>query len=312
MTTKHVTSIDRTVFMQKTYHNKIKKGIRHLYEPTDKEDMSEKTEKRYSTFLLLVSAIFLAFPAVSESAVSDGGRAGIIDDGIYEDDGRFFVVKDSVVSSEVLKSFYGFWYDGIYEVEDGNQFFLAQIDDGLYIDWWSREEIGANAESGGVFWAPGSNVRDLALTPYPVKERLSGWFIVPGSESDSFLIYEIPYWKADVEYTEDLASFTMSDGKEAYVLKHIKIGDVVYTCAAGRRKVVRNPVLTEKLPGTARFSDGGIIMVLDEPCLVKADIADLQEEIDAHNAIRYPPRFSTADIREPSIYKQLEEMKIEW
>lgn len=235
----------------------------------------------------------------------------MIEDGIYENDGHFFIFKDNEPSQEVLKSFYSFWYDGLYDVEGGDQAYLAQIHDALYLNWWHREDFAENKETGGVFWAPGSNVRELALTPYPVKERISGYFTVT-DENGTELIYEIPYWKADIECSEALASFALPDGALAYVNKNIQIGDAVYTCAAGRRMTVRNPEQKDSLPGTPLFSDGGVIMVLDAPYLVKADVSDMQKEIDAHNAIPHPPRFSTTEMKEPSIYRQLEEMPIEW
>lgn len=268
-----------------------------------------KVSEKRMTSCILCACIFtlFLFTASADTAVKPR-----IEDGIYEDDGHFFVIQDDIVSAEVLKSFYGFWYDGIYEMEDTDDVYLAQIDDGLYLDWWSREDLSENQASGGVFWAPGSNVRELAISPYPVKERLSGWFLIKDEDTDEILIYEIPYWKADTEYTEDLATFSLSDGTTAYVKKHLKIGDTVYTCATGHRKVVRNPALRESLPGTPQYSEGGVIMVLDAPYLVKADLSDLQNEIDVHNSIVYPPRFSTLEIKEPSIYKQLEEMPIEW
>lgn len=265
----------------------------------------ERTRKSsYFSFLIIVFMTLVLFSA-SASGPS-------LEDGIYEDNGHFYIIKDNSVDYEVLKSFYGFWYDGMYDVEDGEKTYLAQIDDGLYLEWWNREDIEENNASGGVFWAPGSNVRELALNPYPVKERLSGWFLVKEDDADSPLIYEIPYWKADIEYSDELASFKLPDGKEAYVKKHIQIGETVYTCAAGRRKVVRNPELKEKLPGTPLFSEGGVIMVLNGPYLVKANVSDMKSEIEAHNSIVYPPRFSTFEIKEPSIYKKLEEMPIEW
>lgn len=275
--------------------------------------MNVSEKRMFSRILSIIIFTLFLFTAAADTSVGSepSGNPGI-EDGIYEDDGHFFIVSDDAVSQEVLKSFYGFWYDGMYEMEDTDNVYLAQIDNGLYLEWWNREDIDENLASGGVFWAPGSNVRELAISPYPVKDKLSGWFIVKDETADTILIYEIPYWIADTDYTEDLASFSLSDGKTAFVKKHLKIGDSVYTCAAGRRKVVRNPALRESLPGTPHYSEGGVIMVLDSPYLVKADIKDMQNEIDMHNAIIYPPRFSTMDIREPSIYKQLEEMPIEW
>lgn len=237
-----------------------------------------------------------------------------VDDGIYENRKHFYLIQDDEPVSTVLKSFYGFWYDGIYSMEPSILTCpLAQIDDGLYLEWWQNIPLEENKESGGTFWAPGSNVRELAISPYPVKDKLSGWFVInsSGSDTGSQVIYEIPYWQADVEYADDIASFTLPDGKTAYVKKYIQLGDVIYTCAAGRRKVVRNPALKSTFPGTASFSDDGMVMVMNAPYLVKADVKDMQSEVDSHNAMRYPPHFMNVDMTEPAVYRKLDEMSVE-
>lgn len=260
------------------------------------------------SLILLVSVCNHAFADEDHSGIHAGNR---IEDGIYENNGHFFVIRDDRIESEVLKSFYGFWYDGQYTPEDADgTACLTQIGDALYLDWWQREELSENKASGGVFWSPGSNIRECTLSPYPVKEKLTGWFIVKqGSEE---LVYEITYWQADIECSDDLASFRLPDGTSAFVKKHIQLDGIVYTCAAGRRSVVRNPVLKASLPGTPVYSETSLVMALGEPYLVKAGIEDMQAEIDYHNAIVYPPRFSTMDIKEPSIYKKLEDMPIAW
>lgn len=270
-----------------------------------KMSFNKKCFSLLTLMLLICGGIYADEPSSGLSADY------MIEDGIYENDGHYFIIKDNEPYQEVLKSFYTFWYDGLYDVEDGDQAYLAQIDDGLYLDWWHREDLAENKDTGGVFWAPGSNVRELAISPYPVKERLSGYFVLPG-ESGSSIVYEIPYWTSDIECSDELASFKLDDGSVAYVNKNIQIGETVYTCAAGRRKTVRNPELKQSLPGTPLYSKGGVIMVLNAPYLVRADIDDMKAEIAAHNAIPRPPRFSTTEMKEPSIYKMLEDMPIEW
>lgn len=52
-------------------------------------------------------------------------------------------------------------------------------------------------------------------------------------------VYYIRYWKTDMEYSTDFASF--SDGVQKYeVPKHIKSSGNVYTCVTGRSLVIRN------------------------------------------------------------------------
>lgn len=275
-----------------------------------------------SFLLLFMLGGLCLYPAVSQTVpvtvneMKDELVQSSVEDGIYENKKHFYIVQDGEPVSTVLKSFYGFWYDGIYDMEPSILTCpLVQMDDNLYLEWWQNIALEENEETGGVFWAPGSNIRELAISPYPVKEKLSGWFILKADESSdrsgAELVYEIPYWQADVAYADDVASFELSEGKTAYVKKFIQLGDTVYTCATGRRKTVRNPAVKTSLPGTPAYSDDGLIMVLDEPYLVKADISDMQTEIDAHNALRYPPHFAYVDMTEPEVYRKLDEMSVE-
>lgn len=279
-------------------------------------------KKDVSFLLVFMMCGFFLYPAVSQT-VSDVNAESpevpvhsSVEDGIYENKKHFYIVQDGEPVSTVLKSFYGFWYDGMYDMEPSVLSCpLVQLDDSLYLEWWQNVAIEENVETGGVFWAPGSNVRELAISPFPVKEKLSGWFVVTASneaeDAENVLVYEISYWQADVAYADDVVSFALPDGKNAYVKKFIELGDVVYTCAAGRRKTVRNPALKASLPGTPAYSDDGIVMVLGEPYLVKTDIADMQKEIDTHNDLRYPPHFAYVDMTEPAVYRKLDEMSAE-
>lgn len=271
--------------------------------------MRLRRKKTQYVFLTIITVLYVIFPLAAQNTFEEDEKALSISDGIYENKKHFYVIRNNQPDSTVLKSFYGYWYDGQYSMESPEKEYpLVQIEDGIYLEWWHHEMLEENLDTGGIFWAPGSNVRDLAIAPYPVKEKLSGWYI----SGDMNLVYEIPYWKSDVTYSDDVASFRLPDGNSAYVKKFIQIGDDVYTCAAGRRKVVRNPELKDTLTGNPVYSEDGSIMVLDEPYLVKSDISNMQIEIDEHNSIRYPPHFAIAVIREPSIYKKLEDMPIEW
>lgn len=266
--------------------------------------------KHISRFFILTAVVLLSFQLTAEAA-SDKPESLSVDDGIYESKKHFYIVQDDEPVSTVLKSFYGFWYDGIYGMEPSILTCpLVQMGDGLYLEWWQNVPIEENENTGGIFWAPGSNVRELAINPYPVKEKLSGWFVIE-TDDEGTLYYEIPYWQANVDYEDELASFQLSDGSFAYVQKFLKIGDVVYTCAAGRRKTVRNPALKESFPGNPYYSEDGIVMVFDAPYLVRSDVTDIQQEMDSHNALRYPPHFASVDMTEPEIYRKLDEMSSE-
>ncbi len=272
--------------------------------------MNLSNKKFISRFLILILISGMSLHLMAQTS-SDKPESLSIDDGIYENKKHFYIVQEDESVSTVLKSFYGFWYDGIYGMEPSILTCpLVQMGDGLYLEWWQNVPIEENDVTGGVFWAPGSNVRELAISPYPVKDKLTGLFVLESDDTED-LYYEIPYWEASVDYADELASFELPDGNLAYVKKFLQIGDVVYTCAAGRRKVVRNPASKDSLPGEPLYSEDGIVMVFDEPYLVRSEVTDMQAEVDAHNALRYPPHFAFVDMTEPSVYRKLDEMSVE-
>ena len=89
---------------------------------------------------------------------------------------------------------------------------------------------------------------------------------------------------------------------------------MVYTCTVGRRTLIRNPQEILELPENQVFNEDFSLMAFGSPDFIKSTefegYESLQKEIEIHNAIINPPRFADRPIKEPSIYKFLEEMEI--
>ena len=96
--------------------------------------------------------------------------------------------------------------------------------------------------------------------------------------------------------------------------KYIQIGSYVYTCTVGNRTLIRNPQKIEKLPEETVFNEDFSLLAFGNPDFIKSTEFDgyesMEIEIEKHNSIINPPRFAVRPIKEPSIYKFLEEMEI--
>ena len=174
---------------------------------------------------------------------------------------------------------------------------------------------------------------DIALSPARRLEKLYGYLVLPQNQAESEveneaenqtenqeIIYKIEYWLTDQEYQEyqeALAYFYLEKGNEeskVQLEKYIQIGSYVYTCTVGRRTLIRNPQEIQNLPENQVFNEDFSLMAFGEPNFIKSTefegYESLQDEIEKHNAIINPPRFAVRPIKEPSIYKFLEEMEI--
>ena len=202
----------------------------------------------------------------------------------------------------VLKPFYRYYYDGIYEPHsDTDGMPLAVFDDGLYLRFWSA----VPADDGtGVFWHPETNRNEFTIDSVPVQTELKAYY------TDDSDVYEIRYWRTKADYADEKAELE-TDDKIISVDKYIAIGDTVYTCAVGRRIRIRNPQKLSSLPNGFRISADGKLLVFGKPYLTRSTIENLEDEIQKHNSIVYPPHDGRAHFVEPSIYKKLENMSIE-
>lgn len=233
--------------------------------------------------------------------------------GVWENKERFVMFDDGAVMQSgtadhktepakiVLKPFYGYYYDGIYDAGTYTEGMpLAVFNEGLYTEFWTSHKA-----AGGTFWRPENNRRDFTIETVPIARELAGYYT-----SDDFkTVYKIRYWITKADFSGEKAELRIPDyppkdfADTILIDKYIKIDSTVYTCATGRRTYVRNPEKLVSLPENAHIGD---ILVFGEPLLKRSIVTDLKAEIDAHNSIVYPPRNGRIRFIEPSIYKKLE------
>ena len=269
-----------------------------------------------------------------------------IEKGVYENVNKFLVFEENDILqgkntekgiAETVKIYYGFFYDGQFQIEkDPEPITAATLNNGLYLEYYTKSEKSLFpkgyeplSENQGYF-LPASNMTDIALSPARRLEKLYGYLVLPQNQAESEveneaenqtknqeIIYKIEYWLTDQEYQEALAYFYLEKGNEGSKVqleKYIQIGSYVYTCTVGRRTLIRNPQEIQNLPENQVFNEGFSLMAFGDPNFIKSTefegYESLQKEIEKHNAIINPPRFAVRPIKEPSIYKFLEEMEI--
>lgn len=263
--------------------------------------------KLYKLCLCIFTAMTFCFVLQAEGLVVESGVYKsthsfiTIRTNLAEDPETGFSVQtsSSEVASRTLQTFYTFYYDGEFVPEtDSQPFFAAQIGEGLYLDFWCRSEKEDN------LWLPGSNMTSVTLNPARRRTRIFAWY-TDGSPSSSAI--RIPYWTTDADFYNDSVTLDLPEGGTCSLPRFIQLGDMVYTCVPGRGKVIRNPLFENSGEQAFVFSDDGTVMASGKPDYLKTGISDMADLISSHNSIVYPPRFSKVDLREPSIYKMLEE-----
>ena len=234
--------------------------------------------------------------------------------GIYENSNKFIIISDENMPDKgVYKLFYSFYYDGEYAFEADNEpFCVVEIDNKLYTDYWIRYDIVITPDSLSkcVFWLPAGNMKEISLNPPYRKESLYGYLVVYGDDGELSEILCIHYWLTDCEYSDEQVSVPLDGGKKVSIPEFTKIGSYTYKCINGRKPLVRHAEKIASLPVDAVFSAEEDVMASGKYYSKISDSVTLESEIQAHNSIIYPPRFSVLEMREPSIYKQLEEMSL--
>jgi len=283
---------------------------------------------------------------VEPTEVAEVAEKNFIEKGVYENVNKFLVFEENDILqgkntekgiAETVKIYYGFFYDGQFQIEkDPEPITAATINNGLYLEYYTKSQKSLFpkgyeplSENQGYF-LPASNMTDIALSPARRLEKLYGYLVLPQNQAESEveieaenqtenqeIIYKIEYWLTDQEYQESLAYFYLEKGNEeskVQLEKYIQIGSYVYTCTVGRRTLIRNPQEIQNLPENKVFNEDFSLMAFGNPDFIKSTefegYESLQIEIEKHNSIINPPRFAVRPIKEPSIYKFLEEMEI--
>ena len=190
---------------------------------------------------------------------------------------------------------------------------VAVLDDGLYLDFMIRndqKEAGVTADSNaGIngtaenadensvfsqetaapfingFWQGINAKSTIRISPEKNRGQLFSWYITDDAT------YRLTFWQTDMD-ADEAAQAVFSDGERIFTIKKfISSGGENYTCATGRRTLIRN---IEKFPEYAKeiITDRtGTILVSGKPAFTRADEtskAELENIVRQANARRKP------------------------
>ena len=201
----------------------------------------------------------------------------------------------------------------IYDKKTMSKIPVAVLDDGLYLDFMIRndqKEAGVTADSNaGIngtaenadensvfsqetaapfingFWQGITAKSTIRISPEKNRGQLFSWYITDDAA------YRLTFWQTDMD-ADEAAQAVFSDGERIFTIKKfISSGGENYTCATGRRTLIRN---IEKFPEYAKeitTDRTGTILVSGKPAFTRADEtskAELENIVRQANARRKP------------------------
>lgn len=159
------------------------------------------------------------------------------------------------------------------------------LDGNMYLDFYIRSQEDPN------FYIGHAVSKGLMMSEQSIPENIACYYIIENR------IYNIRYWKTDIELEEEdfskKASFTYGDDS-FFIPSYISSQEFNYSCVTGRSKRVRN---SQKAVGFNEteyiWNEDKSVMIFDkEPYLVqladKNTFEDLMEIIRENNKRRYP------------------------
>lgn len=179
-----------------------------------------------------------------------------------------------------------------YSSHQSNYIPFCIVNENMYLNFLEQNNDIPNYYKG-VSYSKGFLVSEQSIP-----ENITGFYI------DNDKLYDIRYWKSDMDYSTETAKLSYNDF-EVEVPKHILSGSSNYSCVSGRSKIIRNVVApTEYKEENFIFNQNKSILIRDsEPYLTKiADkktFEDLMQMVKTANARRKPdpkPLFPPNDV----------------
>lgn len=157
---------------------------------------------------------------------------------------------------------------------------LCLYKNNLYSNFYYQSDENKNVYLGNAV------SKGILVSEQLIPENIGCLFI------DNEKIYDIRYWKSDMEYSEEKASFSLNE-MSFEVPKHIVSGNQNYSCVNGRSKKLRNPQLPMNFEKNWFFTEDNSVLIKDsEPYLTliadKNDFDQLIQLINENNSKRKP------------------------
>ena len=169
--------------------------------------------------------------------------------------------------TETANSLYGS-LDLAYSGWQKNTIPFLLIDGSIYLSYFEKDipaEIDENKNWN--FYRGIAPSKGFMISPQSLPENITGYII------DGEKLYDVRYWKTDMDYSTDYISFIYKD--DTYQIpKHIRSCETNYSCVSGRSKKVRNTVKAFKYKADDYiFNDDASVFTKNEEPYLK-ELAD--------------------------------------
>lgn len=169
--------------------------------------------------------------------------------------------------TETANSLYGS-LDLAYSGWQKNTIPFLLIDGSIYLSYFEKDipaEIDENKNWN--FYRGIAPSKGFMISPQNLPENITGYII------DGEKLYDVRYWKTDMDYSTDYISFIYKD--DTYQIpKHLRSCETNYSCVSGRSKKVRNTVKAFKYKADDYiFNDDASVFTKNEEPYLK-ELAD--------------------------------------
>ncbi len=191
----------------------------------------------------------------------------------------------NINTKETANSLYGS-LDLAYSTWQKNSIPFFILDNQLYLSYFEKdvceEEIQESVESSEPqeplpawnFYRGVAPSQGFMISQQYLPENITGYII------DGNKLYDVRYWRTDMDYSSDYITFTYKD--DSYQIpKHLRSCETNYSCVSGRSKKVRNTVkpFEYKAENYIFNDDASVFTKNEEPYLKQLADRDTFEEL---------------------------------
>ena len=150
------------------------------------------------------------------------------------------------------------------------------LEDSIYLSYFEKDEVDEleNPDKKWTFYRGVAPSKGFMISPQSIPENITGYII------DGEKLYDVRYWKTDMDYSTDYITFSYKD--DSYQIpKHLRSQEINYSCVSGRSKKVRNAVkpFEYKVENFLYNDEGSAFTKNEEPYLKQLAGRDTFEEL---------------------------------
>ena len=181
----------------------------------------------------------------------------------------------NINTKETENSLYGS-LDLSYSTWQKNTIPFFMLEDSIYLSYFEKDEIDEleNPDKKWTFYRGVAPSKGFMISPQSIPENITGYII------DDEKLYDVRYWKTDMDYSTDYITFSYKD--DSYLIpKHLRSQETNYSCVSGRSKKVRNAVkpFEYKVENFLYNDEGSAFTKNEEPYLKQLAGRDTFEEL---------------------------------